>query len=112
MRELIDLKADGSFKLNLDYFDFCAGLRMTNKRFEKLFGGVDAKLRDRVLKARFEKLVRVDAIHSVLSNCACVSFLVWYVQKGGGHAQTGNCRCGDYADRRAAGNPSFRGVAI
>ena len=39
LRELIDLKADGSFKLNLDYFDFCAGLRMTNKRFEKLFGG-------------------------------------------------------------------------
>ncbi|MBN2287707.1 MAG: carbamoyltransferase [Candidatus Glassbacteria bacterium] len=39
LRELIDLKQDGSFKLNLDYFDFCAGLRMTGKRFEKLFGG-------------------------------------------------------------------------
>ncbi len=35
---LIDLKPDGSFRLNLDYFDYCAGLRMTNQRFEKLFG--------------------------------------------------------------------------
>ncbi|MEO6182528.1 MAG: carbamoyltransferase [Verrucomicrobiota bacterium] len=35
---LIDLKPDGSFRLNLDYFDYCSGLRMTNERFEKLFG--------------------------------------------------------------------------
>ncbi|MEA2062967.1 MAG: carbamoyltransferase [Gemmatimonadota bacterium] len=39
LRELIDLKPDGSFKLNLDYFDYCAGLRMTNERFAGLFGG-------------------------------------------------------------------------
>jgi len=38
-RELIDIKEDGSFRLNLDYFDYCAGLRMTNRRFAKLFGG-------------------------------------------------------------------------
>ena len=37
--ELIDLKEDGSFKLNMKYFDYCAGLRMTNSRFHKLFGG-------------------------------------------------------------------------
>jgi carbamoyltransferase len=36
---LIDLKPDGSFRLNLDYFDYCAGLRMTNGRFDELFGG-------------------------------------------------------------------------
>ncbi|MBF0176408.1 MAG: carbamoyltransferase [Magnetococcales bacterium] len=36
---LIDLKADGSFRLNLDYFDYCTGLTMTNDRFAKLFGG-------------------------------------------------------------------------
>ena len=35
---LIDLKPDGSFRLNLDYFDYCTGLRMTNSRFDKLFG--------------------------------------------------------------------------
>ena len=36
---LIDLKADGSFRLNLDYFNYCTGLTMTNERFDSLFGG-------------------------------------------------------------------------
>ena len=35
---LIDLKPDGSFRLNLDYFNYCAGLTMTNARFDALFG--------------------------------------------------------------------------
>ena len=36
---LIDLKADGTFRLNLDYFNYCTGLTMTNTRFNALFGG-------------------------------------------------------------------------
>ncbi len=36
---LIDLKADGSFRLDQSYFDYCTGLRMTNERFDALFGG-------------------------------------------------------------------------
>lgn len=36
---LIDVKEDGSFRLNLDYFDYCTGLRMTNQKFSDLFGG-------------------------------------------------------------------------
>jgi carbamoyltransferase len=39
LKELIDLKEDGSFKMNMDYFDYCAGLKMTNKKFDKLFDG-------------------------------------------------------------------------
>jgi carbamoyltransferase len=38
-RELIDLRDDGSFRLNLDYFGYLDSLRMTNERFEDLFGG-------------------------------------------------------------------------
>ena len=38
-KELIDLREDGSYKLNLDHFDYCAGLRMTNDKFAQLFGG-------------------------------------------------------------------------
>ncbi len=34
---LIDIKSDGSFRLNMDYFDFATGLKMTNEKFEKLF---------------------------------------------------------------------------
>ncbi len=36
---LIDVKDDGSFRLNQDYFDYCTGLRMTNDKFAELFGG-------------------------------------------------------------------------
>ena len=36
---LIDLKPDGSFHLNMEYFDYPAGLKMTNKKFANLFGG-------------------------------------------------------------------------
>lgn len=38
LRELVDLKADGSLRLNQKYFDYCAGLKMTNERFSQLFG--------------------------------------------------------------------------
>ncbi|MER3523663.1 MAG: hypothetical protein C4326_06225 [Ignavibacteria bacterium] len=36
---LLDLKEDGSFKMNMEYFDYCAGLKMTNEKFAELFGG-------------------------------------------------------------------------
>ena len=36
---LIDVKPDGSFHLDLQYFDYCVGLTMTNARFSDLFGG-------------------------------------------------------------------------
>ncbi|MFK7974347.1 MAG: carbamoyltransferase [Rickettsiaceae bacterium] len=35
---LLDLKKDGSFRLNQDYFDYCTGLKMINSKFENLFG--------------------------------------------------------------------------
>jgi carbamoyltransferase len=38
-RHLLDFKADGSFRLKLDYFNYCHGLTMTNRRFHRLFGG-------------------------------------------------------------------------
>ncbi|MGD9546897.1 MAG: carbamoyltransferase [Candidatus Krumholzibacteriia bacterium] len=36
---LVDLREDGSFRLNMDYFDFAGGLTMTNRKFADLFGG-------------------------------------------------------------------------
>lgn len=41
--ELMDLKEDGSFKLNMKYFNYCVGLTMTNRKFGKLFGGPPRK---------------------------------------------------------------------
>jgi len=36
---LLDVKDDGSFRMNMEYFNYCAGLAMTNRKFLKLFGG-------------------------------------------------------------------------
>lgn len=43
LKELIDVKEDGSLRMNLKYFDFLGGLRMTSKRFDRLFGGPPRK---------------------------------------------------------------------
>jgi len=42
-KHLIDLKEDGTFRLNMDYFNYAAGLTMTNAKFHKLFGGPPRK---------------------------------------------------------------------
>jgi carbamoyltransferase len=39
LRHLLDLKPDGSFWMNMDYFNYCQGLTMTNDRFHQLFDG-------------------------------------------------------------------------
>ncbi len=39
LKELIDLKEDGTFRLNMEYFNYATGLTMTNEKFAKLFGG-------------------------------------------------------------------------
>ena len=48
---LIDLKADGTFRLDQQYFDYCTGLRMTTDNFDALFGGA-ARLPDELLTQR------------------------------------------------------------
>ncbi len=39
LEHLIDVKPDGSFRLNIEYFNYCVGLTMTNAKFDQLFGG-------------------------------------------------------------------------
>jgi len=39
LEKLMDMKADGSFRLDLSYFNYCQGLRMTSAKFARLFGG-------------------------------------------------------------------------
>ena len=48
LRELIDLKEDGSFRLNMKYFNYGVGLTMTNVRFDQLFGGPPRKPESRL----------------------------------------------------------------
>lgn len=42
-KHLIDVKEDGSFRLDISYFDYCTGLTMTNAKFDALFGGPPRK---------------------------------------------------------------------
>ena len=37
--KLIDIKPDGSFRMDMSYFSYCQGLRMTGRKFDRLFGG-------------------------------------------------------------------------
>jgi len=39
LQNLLDLKSDGSFWMNMEFFNYCQGLTMTNARFHNLFGG-------------------------------------------------------------------------
>jgi carbamoyltransferase len=43
LKELIDLKEDGSFRINMEYFNYAVGLTMTNEKFHNLFGGPPRK---------------------------------------------------------------------
>ncbi len=43
LEHVIDLRDDGSFRLNMDYFDYCTGMKMTNGKFDELFGGPPRK---------------------------------------------------------------------
>lgn len=47
-KHLIDLKEDGSFKLNMDYFNYATGLTMTNRKFSELFGGPPRKAESQI----------------------------------------------------------------
>lgn len=74
LRELLDLKPDGSFWLNLDYFNFLRGTTMTNDRFHGLFGGPPRRPEDaleqrhmdaaRSIQAVTEKVVLLLARHA------------------------------------------------
>ncbi|MEJ2535508.1 MAG: carbamoyltransferase [Calditrichia bacterium] len=57
LENILDLKDDGSFQLNMKYFNFAAGLTMTNNRFHKLFGGPPRR-RESLLTQREMDLAR------------------------------------------------------
>ncbi|MBT5374877.1 MAG: carbamoyltransferase [Rhodospirillaceae bacterium] len=62
LENIIDLKEDGSFRLNLDYFDYCTGLTMTNKRFDALFGGPPRRSDEPVRQKEMDLAASVQAV--------------------------------------------------
>jgi carbamoyltransferase len=59
---LIDIKDDGSYRLNLDYFDYCTGLKMTNEKFDKLFGGPARTPEQRLTQREMDLAASVQAV--------------------------------------------------
>ena len=59
---LLDLKADGTFRLNLEYFDYCTGLTMTNARFDALFGGPARKPEERLTQRDMNLAASIQAV--------------------------------------------------
>ena len=62
LSELIDLKDDGSFHLNLRYFDFMAGLRMTNRRFDSLLGGPPRRPESELTQRHMDLAASIQAV--------------------------------------------------
>ncbi|TWT15769.1 carbamoyltransferase [Reyranella sp. CPCC 100927] len=60
--KLVDLKDDGSFRLNLEYFDYCTGLRMTNEKFDALFGGKPRKAEERLTQREMDLAASIQAV--------------------------------------------------
>ncbi len=54
VRKLIDVKDDGSFELNMKYFAYHYGLRMTNRHFNKLFGAPPRKPETKITQREFD----------------------------------------------------------
>ena len=51
---LIEIKDDGSFRLNMRYFDYCTNLKMTNRNFEKLFDGPPRKPESKITQKEMD----------------------------------------------------------
>jgi len=62
LKELIDIKEDGSFKLNMDYFTYPYGLTMTGSAFEKLFGGPARKPESKLTQREMDLAKSVQVI--------------------------------------------------
>jgi len=61
-KHLLDLKEDGSFKLNMEYFNYCAGLTMTNKKFHQLFGGPPRQPETRITQKEMDLAASLQAV--------------------------------------------------
>lgn len=62
LQKLIDLRDDGSFALNMKYFDFLSGLKMTNSAFDKLFGGAKREPESKLTQIHFDLAASIQAV--------------------------------------------------
>jgi len=76
---LIDLKEDGSFRLDMSYFNYCQGLTMTSKKFDRLFGGPPRKQEGEITQREMDIAASIQRVtEDIMFRCA------WHA-----HTQTG-----------------------
>jgi carbamoyltransferase len=62
LNNIVDLKEDGTFRLDQSYFDYCTGLRMTNEKFAQLFGGPARKSEELLNQKHMDLAASVQAV--------------------------------------------------
>ena len=62
LEQLLDLKADGSFRMDMSYFNYCQGLTMTSAKFDRLFGGPPRKSESDVTQREMDLAASVQAV--------------------------------------------------
>jgi carbamoyltransferase len=62
LERLIDLKPDGTFRLDMSYFNYCTGLTMTNRRFDALFGGPPRREDERLEQRHMDLAASIQAV--------------------------------------------------
>jgi carbamoyltransferase len=62
LQHLLDLKEDGSFRLDMRYFNYCQGLTMTSERFHRLFGGPPRKPESRLTQREMDLAASIQAV--------------------------------------------------
>jgi carbamoyltransferase len=60
--KLIDIKEDGSFALDMTYFNYCTGLTMTNEKFDRLFGGPPRKAESRLTQREMDLAASIQTV--------------------------------------------------
>ncbi len=59
---LIDLKEDGSYRMDMSYFNYCQGLTMTSRKFDRLFGGPPRKPESRLAQREMDLAASIQAV--------------------------------------------------
>ncbi len=62
MDKVIDIQADGSFRMNMEYFDYCTGLTMTSGKFDELFGGKPRKPEELLTQREMDLAASIQAV--------------------------------------------------
>ncbi|MCU0960702.1 MAG: carbamoyltransferase [Pirellulaceae bacterium] len=72
LQQLVDLRPDGSFRLDMSYFRYCQGLRMTSPKFARLFGGRPRRPEEPLTQREMDLAASIQAVtEKIMLRTAC-----------------------------------------